>query len=41
MVSDQAFEAISARLSTLRNDPRPFGGVDVFIFGDLYQLTPV
>jgi hypothetical protein len=41
MVSDQAFEAISARLSTLRNDSRPFGGVDVFIFGDLYQLTPV
>ena len=41
MVSDQAFEAISARLGVLRNDPRPFGGVDVFIFGDLYQLTPV
>lgn len=41
MISPALFEVTSQALSVLRDDPRPFGGMVLRIFGDFFQLPPV
>jgi ATP-dependent exoDNAse (exonuclease V) alpha subunit len=41
MVRVDLIDSIDARLRSIRNDPRPFGGVQVIIVGDFLQLPPV
>jgi ATP-dependent DNA helicase PIF1 len=41
MVRADIFEAIDYTLKTARKDKRPFGGVQVCVIGDLFQLPPV
>jgi len=41
MVKADLLDAISRSLSLYRQDPKPFGGVKVAAFGDLFQLAPV
>ncbi len=41
MVSSKLFEFVSSIFSRLHNDPRPFGGINVIVVGDLAQLSPV
>ena len=41
MVSDTMFTYISRRLSDIKEDNLPFGGLNVIVIGDLYQLRPV
>lgn len=41
MVRVDLIDAIDARLRTIRNDPRPFGGVQLVMVGDFLQLPPV
>lgn len=41
MMSDEVMEKASQILSLIRNDPRPFGGVQVILSGDMCQLGPV
>lgn len=41
MIRVDLMEGISAKLQIARRDDRPFGGVQVIMFGDLYQLPPV
>jgi len=41
MISPVYFENISRVGSHIRNDPRPFGGIRVMMFGDFLQLPPV
>jgi ATP-dependent DNA helicase PIF1 len=40
MMNDQLFDLISELLSTIRNNPLPFGGVQVMLSGDLFQIPP-
>lgn len=41
MMSDELFEKASGVLSTIRNNPKPFGGVQVILSGDMCQLGPI
>jgi ATP-dependent exoDNAse (exonuclease V) alpha subunit len=41
MVRADVMEAIDIALRMNRNSSRPFGGVQVILFGDLYQLPPI
>lgn len=41
MVRADLMDAIDYRLRQSRNDERPFGGVQIIMFGDLYQLPPI
>ncbi|KAE9566434.1 hypothetical protein CGMCC3_g17395 [Colletotrichum fructicola] len=41
MVENQFFQRLSRVMSVIRNDPRPFGGVQIIVVGDFCQLPPV
>jgi ATP-dependent DNA helicase PIF1 len=41
MVRADVFDAVDRALRITRNNPAPFGGVQVILFGDVYQLPPV
>jgi len=41
MVRVDVMDAIDARLRQIRNDQRPFGGVQIVMVGDFMQLPPV
>lgn len=41
MIKADLFDAIDYSLKINRDDPTPFGGVKIIIFGDLYQLPPI
>jgi hypothetical protein len=41
MVSADLLEAMSEKLKLSRRNDLPFGGVQMIMFGDLYQLSPV
>ena len=41
MMSDTLFDVISSYLSLVRKNNSPFGGVQVILCGDLYQIPPV
>jgi ATP-dependent DNA helicase PIF1 len=41
MVRADLLDAMDARLRKIRNDDRPFGGVQVIMVGDFLQLPPV
>jgi len=41
MLSADFIDAISLKLQAARRNPRPFGGLQVFMFGDPFQLPPV
>lgn len=41
MIRVDLMEGISAKLQIARHDNRPFGGCQMIMFGDLYQLPPV
>lgn len=41
MLSAELFDLLSAVGSRIRQDPRPFGGLQLIICGDFFQLPPV
>ncbi|MCA9344505.1 AAA family ATPase, partial [Candidatus Saccharibacteria bacterium] len=41
MVSADLMEAMSEKLKLARRNDKPFGGIQMILFGDLYQLPPV
>jgi len=41
MVRADLMDAIDYRIRQARDDPRPFGGIQIVMFGDLYQLPPI
>ena len=41
MISDELFDKISDYLCIIRKDKRPFGGVQLILTGDFFQLPPV
>lgn len=41
MVRSDLFTSMSEVLKVIRDDPRPFGGVQIMLFGDIFQLPPV
>lgn len=41
MMSDDLFDKISAVLSVVRENPQPFGGIQLILCGDFAQLPPV
>jgi ATP-dependent DNA helicase PIF1 len=41
MLNDQLFDLISDYLSIIRKRPEPFGGVQLVLSGDLFQIPPI
>lgn len=41
MLRRDQFELIDVVLSSIYDDPRPFGGIQILLCGDFYQLPPV
>lgn len=41
MLRRDQFELIEVVLNSVRNDPRPFGGIQMVLVGDFFQLPPV
>lgn len=41
MLNDQLFDLVSQYLSIIRKDCSPFGGVQLILSGDLYQIPPI
>lgn len=41
MLNDQLFDLISDYLSIIRKCPEPFGGVQLVLSGDLFQIPPI
>ena len=41
MMNDVLLSKVSEILTTIRNNPMPFGGVQVILVGDFYQLPPI
>ena len=41
MVSGEFFDNLSAVVSDIRKDPRPFGGIQLVVCGDFLQLSPI
>ncbi len=41
MLPSYTFEAVDRVLRTFRQDPRPFGGIQIVLSGDFFQLPPV
>lgn len=41
MLSDKLFTTISKYLSLIRDNPKPFGGIQLLLVGDFCQLPPV
>jgi ATP-dependent DNA helicase PIF1 len=41
MVSGEFFDSLSVIVSDIRNDPRPFGGIQLVVCGDFLQLSPI
>lgn len=41
MLSAEVFEKLSVIGQRARNDPRPFGGIQLILCGDFFQLPPV
>ena len=41
MLSAELFETLSAIGSRIRSDSRPFGGIQLILCGDFFQLPPV
>lgn len=41
MVDNELFDKLDEIARILRNDPSPFGGIQVIITGDFFQLPPV
>jgi ATP-dependent DNA helicase PIF1 len=41
MLSAELFDKLSFIGSRVRNDPRPFGGLQLVLCGDFYQLPPI
>ena len=41
MISEELFDKISEYLCIIRKDARPFGGIQVLLFGDFCQIPPV
>jgi ATP-dependent DNA helicase PIF1 len=41
MISDELFDKVSEYISIIRKDPRPFGGLQLVLTGDMFQLPPV
>lgn len=41
MLSNDLFDKVSQILSILRKCPKPFGGVQIILVGDLFQLSPI
>ena len=41
MIAGEFFDRLSEHLTKVRRDPRPFGGMQVVLFGDFLQLGPI
>lgn len=41
MLRRDQFELVDVVLSSIYDDPRPFGGIQIILVGDFYQLPPV
>lgn len=41
MISGELFDKIEFVAERMRNNPRPFGGIQVILCGDFFQLPPV
>lgn len=41
MISQDIFEKLDALAQIIRECPKPFGGIQLILLGDFYQLTPV
>ena len=41
MISDELFDKVSEYISIIRKDTRPFGGLQLILTGDMFQLPPV
>lgn len=41
MISGEFFDLLSDAVSEIRQDPRPFGGIQLIICGDFLQLSPI